>query len=378
MNETFVLNPINQKRFSDVYPYDTDQSVASRLVEIELVPEGKWVDANGNDLVFTIEDLQEMERNFSLRSHNGAGLPVTIGHPMIREDGLREELDSVGWIRKVFVGMGESGKMVLKGLTEWTEGGLQKLQEGAFKFLSPEIEVGHVDQQTGENVGLVLLTAALTNFPFFKELATVQFSENENIKLLVVKGGDLKMNDSQNDNTEEVVEETEAVEETTDLEPEDTEAEEEVEEDEEEEAEESEEEGEVTLKASEVAKLRADADKGKEAYKKLRFAEIQADVNSLVYSESNKEGKLKESQRDEALKFATSLSDRERKQFVKLLGGLPSLGSLFSEMGKEGNTEEVTDDLDTKIKNIMSAKGITYSEAYKQVADEEVASKRSV
>lgn len=380
MKGTFVFNPI---------PRSFSELSEPRLVEIELVPSGKWAsDNNGGDsLGFTVDDLAVMERNFA-KYANGAGLPITIGHPTVKPNGMREELDAVGWIKNVFIGMGASGKTVLKGLTEWTDEGLKKLQGGAFKFLSPEIVMNKTDKDTGEDIGMTLITAALTNFPFFNELSPVQFSENEDARLLIMKGGDPEMNEDQVQPTEE--QETE-VEENTDLEPEDAEtevedeAENESEDETEDEAEEeaeaeaSEDEGEVTLQASELAVLRAEAKAGKEAQKKLRFAEIQNDVDSLVYSEKNTDGVLKEAQREEAVKFATSLSERERKQFMTLMKGLPSLGSLFSEVGAGGdNDEPVADDVDARIKKMMAADNtLTYSQAYSKLAHEESMAKIS-
>src|SRR3990172_7515030 len=102
--------------------------------KIELVPAGKWNDSVYGDFAFDSKKLDEMIENFSLRSHGNEGIPITIGHPKFDE-------------------------------------------EGAYKFISPEIDFEHKDPETGDQKGMVLLTAALTNFPFFKELATIKLSE---------------------------------------------------------------------------------------------------------------------------------------------------------------------------------------------------------
>ena len=386
LGERFVLNVLKKESFSDIYPYDeAEQSVGSKLVEIELVPEGEWTDADGEKFEFTLEDLQELEQNFDIRSHNGEGLPITIGHPIIREDGMREELPSMGWIRRVYIGMGEAGKMVLKGLTEWTQDGLWNLQSEAYKFLSPEIAIGHVDQQTGKNVGLVLLTAALTNFPFFKELATVRFSEGEGTQLVILKGGEPTMDEDQNKDQEaedvDETDETDAEDQDTDLEPKEDETDAEAEDADADESD-SKDEGEVTLKASEVNSLRKAAKLGKEAHKKLRAAEIQKDVDSLIYSEGNPKGVLKNAQKDQAMKFAAKLSDNERAEFMKLMTGLPSLGNLFSEQGQGGDNDgesktapkgvdEESYQLSEKIKARAKAENVSYSEAMDMVAEDE-------
>jgi len=146
--------------------------------KIELVPEGKWKDSVYGDFSFSKADLEEMAKNFSLRSHDGEGIPITVGHPKFDDEGRREELPAVGWMKKFIVEAKDDGKYVLNTVVEWMEEGVDKIKEGAYKFVSPEIDFEHKDPETGKDKGMVLLTAALTNFPFFKELATIRLSES--------------------------------------------------------------------------------------------------------------------------------------------------------------------------------------------------------
>jgi len=145
--------------------------------KIELVPAGKWNDSVYGDFAFDSKKLDEMIENFSLRSHGNEGIPITIGHPKFDEEGRRDELPAVGWIKKLIRDTNDKGAEVLKAVVEWTEEGAKKIKEGAYKFISPEIDFEHKDPETGDQKGMVLLTAALTNFPFFKELATIKLSE---------------------------------------------------------------------------------------------------------------------------------------------------------------------------------------------------------
>lgn len=384
--------------------------------KIELIPTGKWNDSTYGDFSFDSNKLDEMIRNFPLRAHGDEGIPITIGHPKFDEEGRRDELPAVGWIKDLVKEVNNKGKEVLNAIVEWTAEGAKKIKEGAYKFISPEIDFEHKDSETGENKGMVLLTAALTNFPFFKELATVKLSESamgqiigsdhSPIETNELKGGESTIMARTKEELEKALaenpklepegdEETKLLEEikaeqAETVKAEEVKAAEAKKKEEEEKALKLSEEAKgktVTLSASEVKELQESARQGKEDHKKLIANEVKTRVSELTFSESNKDGKILSSQADAVAEFALSLNEGQRSKFFEVLETFKSLGSLFAELGKGGEFTEADKtpegvspesyEIDLKVKKLMSeSKAKTYAEGLGILADEEAAERQ--
>lgn len=373
--------------------------------EIELIPSGDWKDSVLGDLRFSKEEFADMIKNFPVRARD-EGIPVTVGHPRVDEEGRREELPAVGWIKKIFEAVNDKGKDIMKGLIEWTKDGAKLIKTGEFKYISPEIVFNYVDPEGGEDLGTTLTTAALTNFPFFKELATIKLSENveaakrggesktvartkEELKDLLAGDPNLE---PEGDEEAKLVEElkSEAKAEAEKAEAEKKKAEEEADlkaKEEEEEKAKKASEKKVSLSESEVKKLREDSNVGKEAHKKLTKMEIAGEVETLTFSETNKEGKIFKDQAEKIKAFATILSEKKRKEFFEILKSFKSLGSLFKEIGAGGQFAEdeiipegvskESHETDKRIRKIMAEKDVSYAEAFSEVADEEAAERKA-
>lgn len=95
---------------------------------------------------------------------------------------------ATGHIRKLEVRNGE-----LWGLVEWGTQARQQIREGAYRFLSPAIRFNSKDRVSGERIGAVLSSAALTNKPFLDGMAPLAASDvgGEGDELTVFAGGPL-------------------------------------------------------------------------------------------------------------------------------------------------------------------------------------------
>lgn len=76
---------------------------------------------------------------------------------------------------------------------QFTENALAEIKAGEWRYLSPEFKDWHIDRETGETFENVPVDLALTNVPFFKGMAPLNFSElYEESKPVIVeksKGG---------------------------------------------------------------------------------------------------------------------------------------------------------------------------------------------
>ena len=137
--------------------------------EIHVVPTGEWDHSLYGEMKITAADIAEFKRNFDEKVR--LKLPITAGHDNGMNGG---ELPAIGWFKEVT----DRGVKGLYAFVEWTEDGKRLLQDGAFKYFSPEFYEQYSDPETGEKRSHVLVGGALTNRPYFRELdPVVAFSE---------------------------------------------------------------------------------------------------------------------------------------------------------------------------------------------------------
>lgn len=132
-------------------------------VEIEVCRDGEW-DHPKYGKVKVDQDLRNsFITNFQAQAVRMAELPLDYDH---------EPGPAPGWI----VGLKNVGKRLMA-IVKPTPSGREKVQAGEYRFFSPEWHPNYKDPQSGKEFGPTLLRGALTNRPFFKGMAPVQFSE---------------------------------------------------------------------------------------------------------------------------------------------------------------------------------------------------------
>jgi phage I-like protein/cation transport regulator ChaB len=133
---------------------------------IPVAKTGKWKHPEYGEFAITDKDLSEIEANFG--TVREALPPVNYEH----NEGVDASVGAAGWVQKVWR---DDGKLL--GEVYWTKEGWNKVEEGAFKYISPEIRFNYKDKENGESKGTVLVGAALTTKPWIEDLAIV-LSEN--------------------------------------------------------------------------------------------------------------------------------------------------------------------------------------------------------
>ena len=403
MAKTLKAAKMNDK-YIGVFPFEfADKSGAVALPDtIQLIPIGQWEHDLYGPIMVTDGDIREFIQNFNANVRKG--VYITAGH-----EGF-DELPAQGWITSV-----EARDTGLWGKVEWNELGRATLSDKQFKFISPEFYRDYEDPQTHQIYRNVLIGAALTKSPYFKELEAVVFSDRNikskfdtnntmDLKTLIAKKIE-ELNDaekafiiehkaelSEEEKTAltsiidvETAEQKEAREakEKTDKDAADAKAKEDANiaaglnadgsaKEEAPKVEASTKKIEmVQISASELTALKAKADDGAQAFATLKKQKLDTAVSALVFSESNRAGKFLPKSKDNLRAFMETLNEGQMKSFSAILGDLPK-AEIFGENGTTTATEgsaqaEVELAVGAKMKADSKLK---YSEALKQVFSE--------
>jgi len=358
--------------------------------EIHIVPTGKWDHPVYGEMEITSDDIAEFHRNF--KDGVRLDLRITAGHDNGMSGG---ELPAIGWFKELY----DRGVNGLWAYVEWTDEGRKLLADRAFKYFSPEFFQVYQDPETGEKRENVLVGGALTNSPYFKELTpVVAFSEPSIMKQFNSQTMDIKdivakkpedltaeekaflvehkgeLTDEQKTTFEGVIPaeggEDEGGEGTGDG------------------AGDGDGDGEgaakvtaseknkgkvITMSEGEVVALRSMADKGAKAFAEVEKMKLDKEVDKLVFSESNKDGRLLPKQKDATVSLMLSMSEKQRDQFRNIINGLPKQTFSLDELGDGGNTaltaaKEIETAIQAKIK--ASEGKLGYSAALVQVYSE--------
>jgi phage I-like protein len=353
--------------------------------EIEVVPTGQWSHPAYGEMEITASDLDEFVQNFNRGLRRD--IPITAGHDNGMSGG---ELPAIGWFTSL---RAENGRLV--GGTKWTDEGKQLLTSGAFKYFSPEFYETYTDPESGAEYDHVLVGGALTNKPYFKELEPVAtFSEPDIMrqinhymdlnKILAKKASELskeektflrthkeELNDEQKTTYASVFDE-EGGKSPDGEEPQEEEA---VDEPKDEPKEEPKIQGsEVKISTAEYQALKDKADEGAKAFAEVQKMQLGQEVDKLVFSNHNAEGRILPKQKESVVAFMFSLNAKQRDQFRNIINGMPKADrKMFSEIGDGG--EAVATDAKTiaaEVKGFAEAKmaanpKLTYSKAVLQV-----------
>ena len=129
---------------------------------IQIMKTGDFNHPSYGEFSITVDDLKEIEQNFASNIRKQE-IPVDIDH--IHEGG------AVGWFKSL-----EAKDDELWAVVDWTEEGEDLLTTGKFKYFSPHFGPWQ-DPESGEEFRIVLLSGAVTNFPFLKEMEPIELSE---------------------------------------------------------------------------------------------------------------------------------------------------------------------------------------------------------
>ena len=358
------------------------QTFKEKATEIEVLQSGEWEHPQYGIIRITEDDIDKFVQSFD---DGVRKVDIAIDQEHMPEKG------AAGWyksLRKVV----EDGKAKLTASVEWTALGKQLLNDGVFKYFSPEFEFDYEDMETHEAFDNVLIGGALTNRPYFKSLAPVMLSENMYARFsdLELSEGGEKEAMTKDELKAQLAEDSEFVlpEDATDedkaaFEEASTELAEEAENKEEgDEAPEGDEEGEEeeekdeTVKASENFISKAEHSKQMNELKskmgvvekKLRFKEVTTAVQGYVFSESNPDGVLLPKNTEAAINILMASTPKSAKLFTEFLTELPAVSAkLFTEQGgSEGDSGDNAAKVERKAdKMIEEGKAQTYGEAVK-------------
>jgi hypothetical protein len=133
---------------------------------VQLSPYGDFPHAQGLQRV-SFGAAKTMERNFATlgakASRLFAGAPMFVGHPDVPQFANQfPDRKAYGWIMAL-----EARPDGLYGRMKWSPAGLQLLENGHYKFLSPYWEARQIGEQDGRPVfePVALISAGLTNEP---------------------------------------------------------------------------------------------------------------------------------------------------------------------------------------------------------------------
>jgi hypothetical protein len=134
--------------------------------EIQLIKPGSWDTVQYGKISISEDDLNQAVKNFNEGVRKG--VPINYDH---------DKGEAAAWITQV-ENKG-NGQGIWATAVEWTKKGLQDVIDGVYRFISPEYDMVHLDMATGDLIPNVLIGAALTNYPLFKDLQAIKASENE-------------------------------------------------------------------------------------------------------------------------------------------------------------------------------------------------------
>ena len=134
--------------------------------EMQILPFGVWNHPAYGEIKINKSALDEFVENFN--DNLRRDLPITEGHEV-----GEEEKPAIGWFRKL-INKGSEG---LWAVVEWTDRGMELLNDKAYKYFSPEFYTTYKDPENGKTFNNVLVGGALTNKPYFKGMQAVVLSE---------------------------------------------------------------------------------------------------------------------------------------------------------------------------------------------------------
>lgn len=139
---------------------------------IQLATTGSFTSSRYGKFEISPAALKEMAANFT--TLNGAGRTV-IDYDHLTSDKpvVATAAQAAGWLHRVEV---RNGGKTLWGLASWTPMAAEMIRDGRYRFISPSYSSNYVDSHTGKQIGYALLSAALTNTPFLRNMESVSLA----------------------------------------------------------------------------------------------------------------------------------------------------------------------------------------------------------
>lgn len=134
-------------------------------VTIQIMRTGKWNHQIYGQFEVTKKTLKEVKKNFE---DNKRGIDLAV------DENHEEDHKALAWFKQLTL---RENDTALDAKIELTQKGADLLNEGAYKYFSPEIAFVHTDEESGEKLRNLLLGGAFTNRPFFKNMQPLTASE---------------------------------------------------------------------------------------------------------------------------------------------------------------------------------------------------------
>lgn len=341
---------------------------------------GHWHAPWHGNFEMTPDDLNEMVANFDAGEATVEGshkLPINYGHDISGK--------AAGWVTRIYT---QNDGTELWGDVEWTPEGERMLQDGEFKYISPEWNPRSFPYQDPEDeerwIDNVFTGAGLTNIPLFKKLKPIMASRvpGSSVKANQPKGGDMDLEEVRVKKPEELTDDEKAFleEHKADLSDEErtafgiemeTEPTPEPTPDPEPTPEPQPEPGKQAsnvnggLSASQIKQLQADAAAGRAAQQELLKSRLTASVDSAITR-----GAIKSDQKDAAVEVLMASSEAGREKLLTFINNLPDNTLLASELGDGGSDgRSAQDELADRAANVVKESDgkVSYADAIKGV-----------
>lgn len=138
---------------------------AGDLVTIQIFRVGKWEHPDYGTVEVTKKTIKDVVQNFE-ENRRGIDLCVDENH--------EPDHKALGWYKEVFA---DDGGRAAYAKIELTKKGADLLNEGAYKYFSPEICFHKTDEESGDLITNLLVGGAFTNRPFFKGMQPLMATE---------------------------------------------------------------------------------------------------------------------------------------------------------------------------------------------------------
>ena len=135
------------------------------IVTQQIFRVGKWEHPEYGTVEVTKDTIKDVITNFK---ENKRGIEICV------DENHEPNHKALGWYRELF--SSDDGKQCFAKF-ELTKKGADLLNEGAYRYFSPEICFSKVDEESGEFVSNLLIGGAFTNRPFFKGMQPLMATE---------------------------------------------------------------------------------------------------------------------------------------------------------------------------------------------------------
>ncbi len=145
---------------------------AGQLTRIPLAKIGTWWKGK-QKFSITLNDCREMVANFRRKAL--AEVVIDYDHGTEFAAGSGQPVPASGWLKEIEDGPDRDG--VLWGQAEFTERARGMLAANEYKYVSAVIKWGVPDKSSGERLGAMITSVALTNIPVLEEMPAIALSE---------------------------------------------------------------------------------------------------------------------------------------------------------------------------------------------------------